>query len=368
MRTRLAILAVLGLSGLAAPAAFADDPPPITVPTPTVPVPQPDPGPVAKPKPKPAPRPTPSRPAASTSRPVTPTYTPRPATVTPHPQASRPVPKKKAAVKHKAKAKPKPKPVATKPAQQGVAGAQKTHVVPPVASQDTSSGANWPRTALFLVLASILGAIAVFRYRRVHPREVDVEVLQPRARLPLDPPPVLMPTVQASSALQEERPPEQLLADIAPAPAEQPPQVRPEPVVARPPFHEPALGEAAVTRQVFEEVALQTPGVHADYEAVTYPSDEICAVAIWHGYVKSRFYAGLTSGEQGIEYALAESEPIRLRGNGTPERTPAAERALEALVAKLVDSGWEVEPPANDDSWHALRFRRAAERVESSLA
>ena len=138
--------------------------------------------------------------------------------------------------------------------------------------------------------------------------------------------------------------------------------------MARPPFHDPALVEGAVTRQVVEEVALQTPEPAADYEAVTYPREEICAIAIWHGYVKSRFYAGLTSGEQGIEYALAESEPIRLRGNGTPERTPAAERALEALVAKLVDSGWEVEPPGNGDSWHELRLRRAAERVESRSA
>ena len=48
MRAWMAVsIAALGLSGVAAPLARGDDPPPITVPTPTVPVPQPDPGPVA---------------------------------------------------------------------------------------------------------------------------------------------------------------------------------------------------------------------------------------------------------------------------------------------------------------------------------
>ena len=71
-----------------------------------------------------------------------------------------------------------PKPAVT---PQGVKGAEKTPIAPPVAHQDTSSGANWGRAALFLFLALILGAVAVLRHRRVHPREVEVEVMQPRS-------------------------------------------------------------------------------------------------------------------------------------------------------------------------------------------
>jgi hypothetical protein len=366
MRVRVATsVAALALSGLAVPVALADDPPPITVPAPTVPAPQPDPGPVSKPRPKttPQPRPTVHRPAASPSPTVTPRYTP-PATVAPKPRASSHPHQKRLPVKHP---KPKAKPATTKPAvtQQGVTGAEKTPVAPPVAHQDTSSGANWGRAALFLLLALILGAVAVLRHRRVHPREVEVEVMQPQAlravAFPLGRAFQPAPTQEASVAPEAERPPEQLLADIAPpATEEHDTEIKPEPepVQARPPFHDPALG-----------AALESPESDADDVAMTHPTEEICTIAIWHGYVKSRFYAGLIGDdEQGIEYALAESEPIRVRGNGTPERTQEAEKAHQALVARLIESGWEVEPPVNGESWHALRLHRAVARAESSSA
>jgi hypothetical protein len=229
MRTRLTILAVLVLSAVAAPVAVADDPPVITVPTPTAPA--PDPRPVSKPKPKPKPRsqPRPSvhLPAARPARPVTRTYTPRPASVAPaKPRISRPPHKKRAVVKQQ---KPKPatkKPATTQPSikQPEVVGAEQTHVTPPVASPaaspDTGFKADWSRTALLLVVVSILGTIVVLRRRRGRPRQVDVEVIEHQAEravhFPLgkfNAPPV---TQQALSALREEP-----VAPIAPAPAEQ---------------------------------------------------------------------------------------------------------------------------------------------------
>jgi hypothetical protein len=100
------LCAAAGLTfGLAVPSAFADDPPPTTVPTPTLPAPDPAP---PKPKPKPV-----SHPAPRTVR-TTPVYhAPTPAPVVPSSSATRPtvhthvkpkkkVRQKKAVVKKKA--------------------------------------------------------------------------------------------------------------------------------------------------------------------------------------------------------------------------------------------------------------------------
>ena len=92
--------AAAGLTfGLAVPSAFADDPPPTTVPTPTLPAPDP-----APPKPTPTPKPV-SHPAPRTVR-TTPVYhAPTPAPVVPSSSSTRPTvhahvkPKKK--VRHK---------------------------------------------------------------------------------------------------------------------------------------------------------------------------------------------------------------------------------------------------------------------------
>jgi hypothetical protein len=278
-------------------------------------------------------------------------------------------PKKK---NHKAGAKPPSSTKKTSGKHQGVKGAEKSSpVAPPVASHGTSFSVNWPQTALFLVIASIFGVLAFLRHRRrrARPREVAVEVIQPKALLGAIPLPPVQPqelpsAARASPALHETFLAEQLLADIAPPLVEPSTPKRPEPVRARPPFHEPAL---PVTVRQEQSVELQAPEPHADDESLSQPIEEICAIGIWRGYVKSRFYATLMGGEEeGIEYALAESQPIRVRGNGTPERTPAAERAHQALVARLIESGWEVEPPANGDSWYALRLRRAAALAESN--
>jgi hypothetical protein len=101
---------------------------------------------------------------------------------------------------------------------------------------------------------------------------------------------------------------------------------------------------------------------------VTQPVEEICAIGLWRGYVKSRFYAGLIGGGEGIEYALAESQAVRLHGDATPERTKAAAQAHEALVNYLIESGWEVDSPVNGERWYALRFRRAVAPAESNSA
>ncbi len=87
--------------GLAVPSAFADDPPPTTVPTPTLPAPDP-----APPKPKPTPKPKPVSPAAPRTVRTTPVYhAPTPAPVVPSSSSTRPTvhthvkPKRK--VRHK---------------------------------------------------------------------------------------------------------------------------------------------------------------------------------------------------------------------------------------------------------------------------
>ena len=95
------LCAAAGLTfGLAVPSAFADDPPPTTVPTPTLPAPDPAPPNRADPKPKPV-----SHPAPRTVR-TTPVYhAPTPAPVVPSSSSTRPTvhthvkPKKK--VRHK---------------------------------------------------------------------------------------------------------------------------------------------------------------------------------------------------------------------------------------------------------------------------
>jgi hypothetical protein len=119
------LCAVAGLTfGLAVPSAFADDPPPTTVPTPTLPAPDPAP---PKPKPPPTPKPKPvSHPAPRTVH-TTPVHqAPTPAPIVPSSSSTRPTvhtqvkPKKKVvrhkkAVVKKKKAAPATTPTATLP-------------------------------------------------------------------------------------------------------------------------------------------------------------------------------------------------------------------------------------------------------------
>ena len=237
-------------------------------------------------------------------------------------------------------------------------------------------------------------AVAGVRARLGRPREVDVEVIRPKGlsgSIPLPPAPPA--AEEAAPSVAEELPAHQLLADIAPTVAEPPapasadseaplePGSEPETTRARPPVLESAVlaqSSAARQEQLVEErpasvgetpLPLQSAGTNAEEVPVTRPVEEICEIGIWRGYVKSRFYAGLIGREgEGIEFALAESLPVRLRGNGTPERTGEAAAAHEALVNYLIESGWEVEPSRNGEGWYALRFRRAAAPAESNSA
>jgi hypothetical protein len=112
----------------------------------------------------------------------------------------------------------------------------------------------------------------------------------------------------------------------------------------------------AEPRRVAHELQ-ETSGL-VDNESVEIATEEICEIAVWRGYAKSRFYGRLDTpvlpGE--TELAVAESPPFRFRGNGQPDRTEAAQAAHDALVEKLVADGWELDDPG--DAWYASRFRR----------
>jgi hypothetical protein len=89
------------------------------------------------------------------------------------------------------------------------------------------------------------------------------------------------------------------------------------------------------------------------------PTEELCEIAVWRGYTKSRFYARLDVAacfdQEGC--AVGESTPFRFSGNGTLEQTEAAEAAHRALIEELVAQGWE--PLDSRGPWYAARFSRA---------
>jgi hypothetical protein len=107
-----------------------------------------------------------------------------------------------------------------------------------------------------------------------------------------------------------------------------------------------------------QDAQLQATAAPADNEAVEIATEEICEIAVWRGYAKSRFYGRLDASDlpETTDLAVAESHPFRFRGNGEPDRTEAAEAAYEALVEKLVADGWELD--SSGDAWYASRFRR----------
>jgi hypothetical protein len=107
-----------------------------------------------------------------------------------------------------------------------------------------------------------------------------------------------------------------------------------------------------------EEAQLQQMAAPADNQAMDIATEEICEIAVWRGYAKSRFYGRLDGSElpEETELAVAESPPFRFRGNGAPDRTEEAVAAYEALVEKLVADGWELD--SSGDVWYAGRFRR----------
>lgn len=79
---------------------------------------------------------------------------------------------------------------------------------------------------------------------------------------------------------------------------------------------------------------------------------ERCEIRVWHGYVKSQFYA-----VNGGDGALAAS-PLFRRAGDVPAQSPPVVAAHEQLVQWLVDNGWE--PDGGGETWYAQQFRMRA--------
>lgn len=86
--------------------------------------------------------------------------------------------------------------------------------------------------------------------------------------------------------------------------------------------------------------------------AVNGATAEECEIRIWHGYVKSQFYAVRAVGEE--EGALAAS-PLFRRAGDVPGEEPKVVAAHEALVRRLRQEGWR--PNGVGEYWYEHRFR-----------
>jgi hypothetical protein len=95
--------------------------------------------------------------------------------------------------------------------------------------------------------------------------------------------------------------------------------------------------------------------VRASALAVEAVAEPTCQIAIWRGYLSSRFYARMLDAH-GSEIAVAESPPFRAKGKPLPEQTQEAVTARDALVAQLGADGWE--PVGGDGTWFGGTFRR----------
>ena len=98
--------------------------------------------------------------------------------------------------------------------------------------------------------------------------------------------------------------------------------------------HRPGRGRSMILSAQPERVAPPAPGGMATEQRRT------CEIRLWHGYVKSRFYA-VAQGESG-ETTIAESSYFR-RQKGKPPGSTAAASTRESFVASLERDGWIVE-------------------------
>lgn len=85
---------------------------------------------------------------------------------------------------------------------------------------------------------------------------------------------------------------------------------------------------------------------------------DTCRIAVWHGYVKTQFYA--TRAGATMQQALQSSPMFRAPGGSEPQRTEEAEDALAYLIAALEQDGWTVL----DDG--QFWFERTLERRHSA--
>src|SRR5689334_13774467 len=79
---------------------------------------------------------------------------------------------------------------------------------------------------------------------------------------------------------------------------------------------------------------------------------ERCVVEVWRGYTTASFIARI--GDE----LVAESPSFRSRGKQAPAETPAAQSALEALTAALLETGWSAAPDNGGPAWFELAFDR----------
>ena len=77
-----------------------------------------------------------------------------------------------------------------------------------------------------------------------------------------------------------------------------------------------------------------------------------CEIRVWHGYLKSQFFA--VTLDDGQTLALS---PAFKKSGDVPAATAVARAAFEALAARLVDSGWEHD--GDGAEWYQRRFRLA---------
>ncbi len=144
----------------------------------------------------------------------------------------------------------------------------------------------------------------------------------------------------------------QALAEFVAAPVPLPAVASLEPVASLEALPEPELAPLILSTP-------PSPKIEEAKFAPAPPTEEICEVAVWRGYRRSRFYARLEVAAQFDEEgcAVGESTPFRFSGNGTLEQTEAAEAAYRALVEELMAQGWE--PCDSRGPWYAARFSRA---------
>jgi hypothetical protein len=81
---------------------------------------------------------------------------------------------------------------------------------------------------------------------------------------------------------------------------------------------------------------------------------ERCEILLWTGYVKKQFYAAPLGAARTLE-VLATSSYFRLRDADVP--TATAEHALEGLIARLENAGWQVV--STEAHWYHYRLERS---------
>jgi hypothetical protein len=89
---------------------------------------------------------------------------------------------------------------------------------------------------------------------------------------------------------------------------------------------------------------------------------QTCEIVWWRGYVKGCFQAWMQT-RSGPPQLVAESKAIRWRDSSPPDETPAAAAALDTLIDRLTDQGWELTEQL-EEPWYGYVFSRLADEEE----